>query len=239
MSFVALFLVSFAFTSCTKEEDVPTNSVEKSTGDYWPMTVGNQWNLTNGTDVSTVKISGTDVFGGITYYKLSNEVGGSDIGSLMGFDMQSWITKKGATYYNKIGDMYLSQDGLIMEMKGFEMPVLKDNLEVGGSWSGTVSTVFKISHQVETESIKMNVKYTGTILEKNVTEIVNEVTYPDVIKTKIKQEIILDDPSLADGETNVTETEYWYAKNVGQIKIITSVEGESSEMSLVDYIVKK
>lgn len=240
---LTLLFAAFSLTSCTKEdlpeENLPSKSYGTSTGNYWPMAVGNIWNNTvDGSTVSATEITGTDVFGGSTYYKLSSPLSGSDAEILEGFDMQLWIAKKGAAYFSKVGDFNYSQDGMTIKMKGYEMTLLKDNLAVGESWSGTFPMDMTYSFDGESETLKMSTKYTGTILEKNVEVTVNGVSYPDVIKVEMKQELSIKDPETGETETTTVNQENWYAKGVGPIKTISSNDEKTSESYLKDYIIK-
>jgi hypothetical protein len=236
---VVLF-ATFSITSCTKDNPNSDNSYGTSTGDYYPMALDNQWTMSqNATEMAPTKIIGTDNFGGTTYYKLSNALSGADLGSTMGFDMQTWIAKKGAAYFSKIGDMTITQDDVTVKMNGYEIQILKDNLAVGESWNQTLPIKITVSAGGQSQSLEMPTKYTGTILEKNVQVTLNGVSYPDVIKVNMKQEMTIQDPTSVESETIVIDEEDWYANGVGPIKRITTSNGKTLEAILVNYVVKE
>ena len=82
-------------------------------------------------------------------------------------------------------------------------------------------------------------KYSGTILEKNVEATVNGVSYPNVIKAKLKQVMTIKDPESGETETVVVDEEDWYAEGVGPIKRTVVSGADMAEAVLVDYVVKK
>lgn len=230
IKFTALFVVVFAslsITSCSNDDSEP--SYGTSTGDYWPMAVGNQWTFEQeGVLVADpMKITGTDVFGGETYFRLTIPF---TSGTGLGYDSQNWIIKKGAAYFQKTGDANFTQDGIAFNLKGYEVVALKDNLEVGGTWNGTASPKLTYTYNSQTGTLPIKISYKGTILGKGDTEIINGVTYDDVIKASIALEITINGQKT----TGVSET--WFANGVGPIKDSETIEGETTERILVDHI---
>lgn len=192
-----------------------------SSGDYWPTAINNQWTYEqDGTALSPTKIIGTDVFSGKTYYKFTQTSGGSGTSTAT---VTTWLNKESGVYKVKIDDINLNVGGLTGVQTGYEMIMLKDNIPVGGTWSGTYS---QTTTYTGIPSIVTNVNYSGEILEKNVTEVVNGETFPNVIKLKMILE------SSFSGTTSTQELIYWYAKDVGPIK--TTSPGSNS--ILIDYI---
>ncbi len=204
----------------------PTNPVDPgvSSGDYWPRAINNEWFFEQtGTNDITYKMIGTDVFNGQTYYKfapISVGTASSD---------NTWLNKNGASYTFKYGDVTFDAGGLSGSITGFEVLFLKDDLAVNETWSGTFT---QTTTYTGIPPINQSTNYVGTILAKDVTETVDGETYNDVIKSKIVQ------TTSFSGVSTVTTTEYWFAKDVGPIRIYTTQTGNSTtyEAILTDYI---
>lgn len=79
--------------------------------------------------------------------------------------------------------------------------------------------------------ITQTTNYTGKILAKNVTETVDGETYTNVIKININQQTVVEGMSLS-----ISNTEYWYAKDVGVIKNKIYTGDGTYESILVNYI---
>lgn len=226
---ITLLFAALILTSCSSDDnETPLDNSGTTTGDYWPMAIGNQWTMKqNGSVKEPVKISATDVFNGYTYFKVLGQL---EFGDFIGVEKESWITKKGATYFVKVGEIKFTKDGINLIAQGYELPVLKDDLGVGESWSGEIKQEVT---GIPGIPLIITSYYTGTILEKNVELTVNGVTYKNVLKMKLLQEATIDDEKV------ILNGEYWYAQNVGPIKIISETNGKKIESILVDYIVKK
>lgn len=192
-----------------------------SSGEYWPAAINNEWTYEqNGSTMSPSKIIGTDVFSGKTYYRFTQSSGGS--GTTSG-TITSWLNKESGVYKVKIDDINIDAGGLTGVQTGYEMIMLKDNLPVGGTWTGSYS---QTTTYTGIPPIVTDVNYSGEILGKDATEIINGETYPEVIKLKMIFEATLS------GSTSIQEYEYWYAKNVGPIK----TSGTGNNTILIDYI---
>ncbi len=214
---VVLFVSVLALTSCSSDDSGESNGT--TTGDYWPMKVNNTWNFDNNGVAEQLKISGTDEFGGTTYYELSDE--GSPIA------IQNWITKKGATYYQKTADFTTVQSGATITIKGYQVPAFKDDLAVNETWSGTVRPKVTYSFNGQTGSLPTTVHYTGTIIARDATEIINGVTYTNIIKMTMVAE------TNVDGQINTIDTEYWFAKDIGPVKEVETQDGGASTVRLL------
>lgn len=198
-----------------------TGGGSSSSGDYWPTAINNQWTYEqNGSALSPNIIVGTDVFGGKTYYKFTQSSGSS--GTTSG-TITTWLNKESGVYRLKIDDISINAGGLAGVQTGYEMIMLKDNIPVGATWSGTYT---QTTTYTGIPPIVTNVNYSGEILAKNVTEVVNGETFPNVIKLKFVLE------SSMSGSTSIQELEYWYAKDVGPIK----TTGSGNNTILLDYI---
>jgi hypothetical protein len=80
-------------------------------------------------------------------------------------------------------------------------------------------------------SFDTTIKYLGIILEKDASITVNGKVYASVIKMSLKQEVSFQ------GQTTITESVYWYAKGVGPVKSINTINGTTVESTLVSYII--
>lgn len=213
---------------------------EPSSGDYFPMAIGNTWNydVSNEDENSQMKINSTETINGALYYKVTDlPIGvGADIpeGDFPGLDVRSHLRKNGANYiqrfYAFIPEM---MGGLIpqMEIEAFEIIFLKDNLAVGESWTETKTIVTNVVMFGMSQTINANATFNSVIEEKGISMTVNGVTYTDVIKVKTTATVVSEDG------TEVSEAQNWFAKDVGLIKSYSNdPEDGESEMNLIDYI---
>lgn len=218
---LAILFVSLTLASCSSDDNGESNGV--STGNYWPMAVNNTWVFDDNGTSSELKITGANVFNGTTYYKLYDASDST-------FGVENWVTKKGATYFQKVADATINQDGIVISMEGYEVPMFKDDLQPNATWSGTVSPKVTYNVNGQTASLTAKVKYIGTMLEKAPTVTLNGETYTDVLKIKLKIEVTIAN------QLTVADQEYWFAKDVGPIREYQSTNGETSERTIVDYI---
>jgi hypothetical protein len=226
ITLLALFTLLFSsllITSCSSDDSVSDDSNGVSSGDYWPLAINNQWIYNeNGSVVSPVKITGTDNFGGTAYYRLSTD---------NAYNLKTWVAKKGATYFLKTGDLNLTENGITVKMSSYELPVLKDNLTINEQWNGSVISKVSVTEGSNSFSFDTTIKYLGIILEKDASITVNGKVYTSVIKMSLKQEVSFQD------QTTITESVYWYAKGVGPVKSINTINGSTVESTLVSYII--
>ena len=229
-SIVVLFVLSLAFTtvSCDNEPVDPALEIGgggSSSGDYWPTAINNEWLMErDGVALDPLKIVGTGNFGGQTYYKFAPQSGS---GTSTSGTVTNWLNKNNGVYKLKTDDINVNAGGFSGTQTGYEFIILKDNIAVGQSWSGTYTST---TTYTGIPSITLTTNYTGTILAKNVTATVDGETYNDVIKVSLVQ-----NASMAGAPATVVNTEYWFAKNVGVIKSISNDAGNSYESILVDY----
>ena len=218
-----LFVSVLSLSSCSSDDSGQSNGT--TTGDYWPMKLNNTWNFDNNGLTEQLKIIGTDEFGGTTYYELDDQ------GDTSGFDTQYWIAKKGATYYQKIADINTVQDGVSISIKGYEVPMFKDDLAVNETWSGTVRPRVTYSYNGQNGSLPTRVDYTGTILQRGATETINGVVYSNIIKMSMVIQ------TNVNGETNTVDTEYWFAKDIGPIRESQSLDNATpTERLILNYV---
>lgn len=190
-------------------------------GDYWPAAVNNEWTFSrNGIQQPPMKMIGTDNFAGATYYKFAPQGSGSAASAT------TWLNKNSGVYTLKTGDVNLNVGGLTGVQTGYSMVLLKD-IAVGQTWTGTYNQTTTYSG---IPPIQQTTNYTGSILEKDITMTVDGETYTNVIKMNMRQE------TSTSGSVSITNTEYWFAKNVGPIKTITYSSGGAYQSILTDYI---
>lgn len=234
ISFLALAVFALSFYSCNVEPVDPAalaNAANNpggggngggnngggggsgSTGDYYPAALNNQWRYkTNGVlDTDPMKIVQVVNTGGVTVYKFNPQNPTTSLGN----------TSSTTLSLKKInGDYIYIVDGTTVgagtptgyTATGFEYTVLKDYLNVGQTWTGTYSQVIDYNDP-NFPDITQVANYTGEILGKDLTITVNGQTYPNVIHMKLSQEY-----TILGMPIGATETEVWYAKNVGPVK---------------------
>jgi hypothetical protein len=220
ISAVLIFMLVLV-TSCSSDDGVSNGT---STGNYWPLAVNNTWTFSDGSTNSDLKVIGTTDFSSVTYFEMFSESTESQ------FNVQNWIAKKGGTYYQKVAETNINNDGILINIKGYEVPLFKDNLDVNGTWVGSVSPKVTYTLGSNSTSIPAKVKYTGTIVEKDATVTLNSQTYTEVIKMKMKIEVIIN------GQTTTSDIEYWFAKDVGPIREYQNANGAITESTLVNYV---
>jgi len=230
-SIVTLFVLTVAFTtiSCDNEPVDPALDLSSgggsSSGDYWPTAINNEWIMErDGVALDPIKIIGTGNFGGQTYYKFAPQSGS---GSTTSGSVTNWLNKNNGVYKLKTDDIVINAGGLTGTQSGYEFIILKDNIAVGQTWTGSYTQTTTYSG---IPPITLTINYTGTILAKNVSATVDGETYNDVIKVSFVQ-----NTSMAGVPPTTINSEYWFAKNVGVIKSISNDSGNIYESILVDY----
>ena len=234
----AFIIFTSTFTSCDTEAidsaiDVsnPENPAIPGgggtpSGDYWPTAINNQWTYTqNGTAQPPMKMISTEVFNGKTYYKFAPLTGG---GTGTTASATTWLNKNNGSYTLKMGDINIGVPGMSGTQTGYEYVILKDNIAVDETWTGTYT---QNTTYAGLPPITQTTNYTGKILAKNVTETVDGETYTNVIKININQQTVVEGMSLS-----ISNTEYWYAKDVGVIKNKIYTGDGTYESILVNYI---
>lgn len=220
--FTLLIVTGLMLTSCSNNDE---STAGESTGDYWPTAVGNQWKLDQNGKESVMKITSSEKIKGDTYFSfdqfsLAQEGGyGSAITS---------IKKVKGDYYIKVDDIVYNTTGITGKTSGYEFIFFKDYLDVNETWKGsyTQETSFDFPGA---PVIKLNINYTGTILEKDATANINKITFKNVIKFKLVLE------AKMEGEKpSSVSVEYWIAKDVGIVKMVSG----GSVAELISYSLK-
>ena len=218
-----LFLVvsTLFSTSCSKNDS--EDSFGTSTGNFLPLKVGNSWTylLESQSFVNTQTITGTQNINGSTYYQFYDD-------ETAGLDLTQFFAKKGATYLLRVGETNINQDGIALKIGAYELPILKDDFEVGVSYTGNVSPKVTFSANGQNGTIPFDVSYNGVILSKSSVTL-DGITYPNTIKTRLTVFI------NANGENSETTEEYWFAEDIGIIKIITTTGNEIQEKVIYNY----
>jgi hypothetical protein len=221
-SFLFSLFIAFSFIACSDSSN--DSNTENTNGDYWPTTLDNSWVFLQDGEETSMKIIGIDEIDGAKYYKFNQMAGAT---ASLGGQTSVWIKKNNGDYYIKMGEMNIDFGGFTGKMTGYEFIILKDYLEINQTWNGmyTHTTSYNVP---SFPNMVTTVNYTGKILEKGSVFTINNTTFKDVIKFSFTQ------TASISGQTSVTITNYWIAKNVGIIKMETS--GYISELK--SYIIK-
>lgn len=216
-----LFIATLSLSSCSSDDAGESNGT--TTGNYLPLAVGNKWHYTNGTTATLDQIIGTTTFGGTTYYE--DDDSGEEI------DIQNWLAKKGASYYNKVGETTYTETSTTIVVQSYEMKMLRDDLAVGESWNGSASPKVTYSGGSGSGSFKAHITYEGTITAKDVSETLGSITYNNIIKVE------LDAVVNSNGQINTIHSEYWFAKDIGLIydSATSSVDNITKTRYLTSY----
>ncbi|MFL9843615.1 hypothetical protein [Flavobacterium rhizosphaerae] len=258
-AFVALFFISLA--SCDTEpvdpvlndyddsaenpgegsSDVDDNDGDSgsSEGDYWPMAINNEWvfESTAQENVQPMKIIGTEVIGGKTYYRVDDyfSVAGTDEYTEFTGTTTVYLRKEGGSYYQRISVSVPDAEGMSTTVTPYEYICFKDNLEVNEGWTDTATqtstyTMDGGDFDFPAIEIDLNLSFQGVILEKGITLTVNGVTYQNVIKEKLIQTITMQGMSAGSITTYI-----WFAKDVGPIKSETNEDSYDATVTLTSY----
>lgn len=228
-AFLLLFSAVF-FTSCEIEpydgvlpnSENPTDNGQ-STGDYWPMALNNQWVLKrNGFLQAPMKIISTEQIEGKTHYKYENFMGTSTAGST--FTADAWTRKSNGDYFYRFQASIPAQGGQpATSVAPLEIILLKDYLAVDGTWTQNLTQVTTITGMAP---ISTPILIEGKIIAKGISLTVNGDTYQNVINAEVKQ--------TTQGQVNVNQ--YWFAKDVGVIKVLNTLQGATTNSELDSYI---
>lgn len=198
-----------------------------SSGDYWPTVLNNEWIFSqNGVNQDPMRIISTSTLNGSTYYDFDTVFGQSNAGSTAAVALR--LKKNNGDYFLKTDDFSTTAGPLTFTTSGYEFIILKDYLEVNGTWSGTFSQTSTYSDPT-IPSVTYNTTYEGTILEKGISVTVAGETFNNVIKFKVVQNTNIM------GQITVSETTYWFAKDVGPIKSSIEAQGQTYLNELIDY----
>lgn len=207
-----------------------------SDGDYWPYAINNQWVFEqDGEANQPMKITSTESVNNKTYYKIDHFFENEGTGDGFTGNATMLLRKEGGSYSVRVSVEIPSEEGMSITVSPFEYIFLKDNLEVGQTWTDTAEQV--TSYEIEGSPIPMpdvvmNLTFEGKILAKDVTVTVNGVTYNDVIKISFKQTAVIEGM----GTETVTNSEIWFAKNIGPVKSVANAGTDTFTQELQSYI---
>lgn len=210
-----------------EDMEEPEEPEEPSGGDYFPMATGNIWNYTNG---GVLELGSTQVLNGKTYYKEVNNFFMGDV-TFNWPGLEEFIRKEAGNYYVRVR----STPNSSAPIQPFEIIVLKDNLNVGGTWTDSFSLPYT---DEEGGQFTFNITIDNVIEQKNISYTVSGITYNNVIKVKSTSHSELIYNGMPIGEDEPSYTEMWFAKDVGVIKTINSYddpEWEDETHDLLDY----
>jgi len=243
VSALAVLFIAFSLFSCSTEiEPVDpalingengnggggngggNNGGGTSTGDYWPMTVNNQWTFIKDAMLqSPMKIIGTEQIGGMTYYEYDSFFGTS----LQGLEAEGglWTRKENGNYYARQEINIPAQGGQpAISVSPLEIIILKDNIDINQTWTQNLTQTTTIQGFPPMDSA---IIIEGTILEKDITITINGIVYTNVIKVELVQ--------TTQGITQ--ENYYWFAKDIGPIKYQFNYMGTETINELSTFIV--
>lgn len=185
-------LLSFWALSCKKSNDTVVEADK-----FMTITANSQWiydvtnNLTSTTTADTVTATSADTsVNGRSYRKFSHKNGGTDYYNITGNSYYQYRNTNGAGGLDiAIEDLYL-----------------KDNANVGDSWSQSVNVDVG-------GGLSIPVTFTNSVLEKAISKTVNGITYNNVyhLKTDISA-------SGVPAGTIVSNIQNYYAPKVGLIE---------------------
>jgi hypothetical protein len=213
---VTILTVAF-ITSCKLDSpDFSGAQMINSSESYQPVTKGSYWKYK--TDFGGIQYTetitmtgGTTTFGGRRFY----DAGG--VSSVFG---------NAAGYFYVNDHTYITRSTSYVQDIAIDLTTLKDNVPVGTTWTASVTD----NGMVEGYPAKM----VGTIMEKNITKIVNGKTFTNVIHTSIDLQY-----DLGGGFQSMTTYEMYYAKGVGYILGEYQVMGlPFGGIQLIEYSIK-
>lgn len=214
-----LFTFIIFLSSCSNDEIEITPDYGISTGNYFPLTENNKWWYLDDGEVKLIAISTINYFDNTPYYRISNS----------NSDLESWMIKKGASYFQKSGETLINlSNGNTLFIGEYDIRLLKDDVLIGGTWSDNLTLDIKIYAGGSPVSLPATLSYTGTILERNATETIESNTYTNVIKVHLYV------VQTVNSQNTIIESEYWFAKDIGLIKEITT--SSTDNITKVSYL---
>lgn len=173
---------------------------------YMPATAGSTWNyeLINNIPPATTtpfiltSTTSDSAINGKSYRVFTNSISANE-------------------YYNVTGNEYYNFRNLpaALGSSSVEYLYLKDNVDVGASWSQT--------YPVMVSGVSLNATLTNTIAEKGVSKTVNGATYNDVIHITTTVGVSIGGvPLPADAITS--DIQSYYAARIGMIQSINNIK---------------
>lgn len=215
-----LFLCAFSLSSCSSDGDAKDYD-GVTTGDYFPMAVGNKWNYSDGTTNTEVNLTGTTVFyPEDTYYEMT------DTGDQ--FNIQNWITKKGATYYHRAGATTITEGSTTITIQPYTIIILKDDKDIDHGWLGNSNLLVNYINPSGSGTLPATLQYECFITERGVSEVLGGIVYNNI--TKVEMEAV----ETVNSQVINIHTEYWFAKDIGLVK--ESIRSSSDNITKTRYL---
>jgi hypothetical protein len=221
---VALLFVSVVtLVSCSSDGGGESNGT--TTGNYFPMAIGNKWNYTDGSINTEVNLIGTTVFyPNDTYYEMT------DTGDE--FNIQNWVAKKGATYFQRAGTTTITQGSTTIVIQPYEILLFKDNLDVNQGWVSSGNQL-QVSYTSPSGSgtLPATLDYECLITERGASETLGGITYNNIIKME------MDAVETVNSQITNIHSEYWFAKDIGLVResITSSTDNVTKTRYLTSY----
>lgn len=238
VSLLSVLFVMFSAVSLTSCDSEPVDPVLNSNdpdgdgdgdgnggGVYWPMAVGNIWEFEmDGEAQDPMEITDTEEINGKTYYKMNQSFTNAGMADFTG-DAEAFINYDDGDYSVRVSVEIAAGDGMpAITIEPYEFIIFREGLSAGETWNQTV-TQTTIMDLPGVPPMENEIDIEGTIMEEDITMEVNGTTYEHVVKSKFVQTMM--------GEEIVTY--YWFAKDVGPIRIQSTAEGAEFDQTLVSY----
>ena len=211
-----LIISPLVFISCKSDDDNSGGSNNPNPQDsYWPLALNNFWTFNTNEGEQTLTIN-------------------------------SRISHEGNTYYSFLDDNpNLAQDALVVrENNGKFIMYFAPNSQQGLNISGGAIGYIDVTRSVNSlwnDQLALNVtgltsgtllfNHQGKVLDQVATEVVNGVTFQNVIKHQMVQSIT----NSITGETQEVTYIHWLAKGIGPIKQQIIGEDFNDIYELIDY----
>ena len=219
LSTIALSLITLL--SCNKSDgDGP---IIQDPGTYWPFQLNNAWSLhdaINNEDLD-YKIYDTLSYSGQIYYSFVEPNQDDEVPVPLAVREDKGVFRMlygpSSPENSEIGSgslRYLSVNSAIDEVWADTLVLTIPN--------GDTTADFSIVHQ-------------GKVLEKLGSEVINDSTYKDLIKSELIQTI----NNAATGQSTVSKKLIWLAKDIGPVRIEFVEDDATKTYDLVSYEVRK
>ncbi len=213
--FLLLLLLPFTFISCSSDDDSSGSFTPNPSNSYWPMNLNNFWTFDTNEGEQTLTVNARVTYGGNTYFSFLNS------------------------------SPYLAQDALVVrENNGVFTMYYAPNSQQGVNISGGAIKYIDLTRPTNTnweDQLVLNVSgvttgtlffnHQGKVLDGGTTEVINGVTFQNVIKHQMVQSIT----NSITGETEEITYIHWLAKGIGPIKQEIIGEDFNDIYELIDY----
>lgn len=218
---VYLFLIcsTFLATSCSDDDDTTIDEGE-ATSNYFPLAVNNTWNMENSSGVEeSLWLNNTETVNGNTYFMSEGAVLGVVIGDNTA-DTQLGFRKSGATYYAYVSETDFDYSGYEATVDPFEYTYFRDDMEEGESVNSNLSVAgsFEIPGMGTTD-LSISVVIETTMLAKNTSLTINDVTYENVIELQT-----VATASVLGQELQSVTSYAYFADEIGVVKTESSTD---------------